>query len=797
VKERGRGSALRPRARVLALVCFVTSAAGCGKSSDATASNVDAGADAQVEAGADAPTDAPLTSKPPSPPVAPAFIGSGGFGYNFGSVFVGAAAPNGLAKVGPDTVGPWGDINFLHYSGYWYGDDTITAFSHMHLSGTGATDYGVIGVMPVSSFDASKTKDAGHSTKFDKSSEQCDYAHYGVTLADAKITADFTATAHAAHEKYGFPGASVGHLVFDLDHHLVSGAVSAASFTLSQSDGHIVGKLHSMGQMSKGFGGYDVYFDAYVKKPWTGASVWHDGGAPAAGTAASGAGVGFVLDFDTSDGAPVELRIGVSLVSAAGAAANLAAEIPAFDWAGTLAKNQAAWAARDGAIVATGGADGDAAMLTAAIRHSFLMPSYVSDADGSYVAMDGSVQKATDFHYVSDLSLWDTYRTVSPFYATFAPPLARDVVRTLVAMGQVRGSFPRWPIATGESGTMIGDPAEIVIADGYARGVTDFDTAAAWSLLDKVAVDPSTPAAARGGRDDYDDYVKVGYVPASRGGSVSRTVENVRADDALAGFAAAMGQPDAAMMLTARSHSWRALYDASSQLLWAKSADGSWATSHGDPTAFSSDFVEGDANQYAWSALHDVPGYVSLFGGQGPFTDALENLFEQALADYVAIDWSDVLGSAAPRPYYWAGNEPDIHAVYLFTLAGRPDRTQRWTRWLYHTLYGPGADGLPGNDDGGTMSANWAFGAIGLYPIAGSDRFVVTTPLFSHVVLAVPGGSFTIDAPGVSDTNCYLQSVTLNGAPLTAVTLRQRDLVAGGSLVMTLASTPGAWGMSH
>lgn len=735
----------------------------------------------------------PITKKPPTP-VPPLFIGTGGFGYNAGSAFPGAAAPAGLAKVGPDTKGPWGTVSFLHFSGYWYGDDTIRGFSHLHLHGTGATDYGVLAVMPSDGFDASRTTAGGYESPFQKKSESANPGHYAVTLDRGNIAVDLTATPHAAHHRYTYPpGAAAANVIFDLDHHLDGGTISDASVTLLPAEQRISGKLHSIGGMSGGFGGYDVFFEIRAAKAWTDSQVWSNGAAPAQGTSATGTGVGFELAFDPAE--PIEIAVGLSLVSADAAAANLAAEIPApSTFEDTKKKTADTWTALIDRVQVTGGTPAQRDTMTAALYHAFLMPTVMSDVDGSYVAMDGQIRVADGYHYVSDMSLWDTYRTLHPFYDLVAHEYARDAVRSLHEQAIAGGFFPKWPIATGESGTMIGASAEIVVADAYIKGVTDFDAEGAYSILRAAAMDSIAPPGGRGGRNHVESYMTFGYVPAPTGGSVSLTTEYACEDFALGDLAAALGHDADAAALHARALGYRKLFDPETGFLWAKNEDGTFATYHVDPTLFADEFVEGNAWQGLWMVARDADGLAALFGGRAAAVAKLEELFAKTKEDWDLFDPEDTLKSAGPRPYFWAGNEPDINAPYLFAQLGRPDLTQQWVSWVRDNVFGPGAEGLPGNDDGGTLSTWWAFSALGFYPIAGSDRYIVGTPLFTHAELAVPGGTFTIDAPGASSESVYVQSAKLNGAPLDVAELTHADLAAGGKLEFVMGAKPSQWG---
>lgn len=722
-------------------------------------------------------------------------MGSGGFGFAHGSAFTGACAPNGLAKVGPDTRGPHGTINFLHYSGYWYGDDKIQGFSHLHLHGTGATDYGVLGVMPTDAFDASRTTSMGYESPFAKESETSAPGTYAVTLDRGAIRAEITATTRAAHHRWTFAaGAAEGWVVLDLDHHLNSGSVADAELALDPAAQRITGRLRSIGGMSGGFGGYDVFFAARTRQPWTAAQVWSGGAAPADGTAASGQQVGAALRFDVATGTPVELQVGLSLVSPEDAAANLEAELPGWAFEDTRAATAAAWKALLATVLVEGGTADERTTFYSSLYHAFLMPTVMSDVDGSY-RYAGQILRAEGFRFVSDLSLWDTYRTLHPLYSLLAPREALDSVASLSAMALASGFFPRWPIATGEAGTMIGASAEIVLADAYVKGITAFDAESAYAILRAAAMDPTPPAGGRGGRNDVEGYLQYGFVPANAGRSVSKTTEFAHDDFGLAQLAGALGHADDAAALLERSRGYRQLFDPETGFLRGKLPDGSWAIEDFDPLEWNDDYVEANAWHSLWMAAHDLDGFAELFGGKPAMVEKLNLFFEMAQADYEAtID--DEGARSLPRPYYWHGNEPDIHAAYLFAQAGRPDLTQKWVRWIMANLHGPGPDGLAGNDDGGTLGAWYVFSALGFYPLPGSDRYIVGTPLFTKARIAVAGGEFVIEAPEASARNLYVQAVTLDGVPLATPELRHADLTAGRVLRFEMGPEPGDWGQA-
>jgi predicted alpha-1,2-mannosidase len=337
---------------------------------------------------------------------------------------------------------------------------------------------------------------------------------------------------------------------------------------------------------------------------------------------------------------------------------------------------------------------------------------------------------------------------------------------------------------------MIGAPAELVVSDAYQKGVTQFDAEAAYAILRAAAADAPAPMGGRGGRDHVEDYLRLGYVPSYVGGSVSWTTEYARGDYALGQLAQALGHPADAQQFAERSHNYRNLYDAGSGFLRARAGDGTFDWRAYDPTKYLDGYVEANGWQSLWMNDHDADGMVALLGGREPFVTKLNQMFEQTRSEWEAYDQAaPQFGSEQPS-YYWPGNEPDIHAAYLFAQAGHPELTARWVRWLMATQFRDVAAGLPGNDDGGTMSAWYVFSALGIFPVAGSDHYVLGAPLFPRIEVALSSGPLTIEAPGVSAERPYVQAITLDGVPLSAATLRHSELRGGRTLHFTMGAQP-------
>ncbi len=745
--------------RKLALVLLIAAAAACGEDPEPVLPEV---------------TD-PVELVDPR-------IGTGGLGFAHGSCFVGAAVPHGLVKVGPDTAGPFGTINFLHYSGYWAGDDRIRGFSHVHLHGAGATDYGVLSLMPVPAFDPARTRVTDYEARFAKADERPAAGRYEVSL-DGGIGVALTATARAAVHRYTGAGA----VVIDLAKTLEGGEVTAASIAVDAASRELTGELHHRGGMSDGFGGYTLYFVIRARSPWTSHAVWSDGSPPSGAASASGTGVGAALVV----AGDVELAVGISLVSAAGARANLDAEVGGRDLEQVAQLAREAWAARLGAVLLTGGTEAQRRIFYTSLYHALLMPTVIGDADGTYRLAGGAPVTAAGWEQMSDLSLWDTYRTVHPLYAWLWPDSARHAARSLVAFGEGLGIHPKWPLAIGETGTMLGASAEIAIADAVLRGVPGVEPERAWPLLRAIAMDPAH-GGARGGRVDVVPYMQLGYVPRSRGRSVSTTTEYAHDDFALAQLAGALGHAADRDALLARSRGWRMLFDPAVGFLRGRNADGTFPADPFDPLEHTDDYAEANAWHSLWmTGAHDPDGLAELFGGASAAIEKLETFFELAKQDW---DTADESAANFPRPYYWHGNEPDLNAVFVFAQLGRPDLTQRWVRWIEDTMYGDGPDGLAGNDDGGTLGAWYVLATLGVYPVPGSDRWLLGAPRFPHARVRIGGRELAIVADGLSDRAIFVQAVELDGAPLDAPELTHAQLAGASTLRFVMGDTPSAWG---
>lgn len=700
-------------------------------------------------------------------------IGTGGIGYNVGCGFPGATVPNGLVSLSPDTADRSG-ASFGAYrgGGYHYDDVYIQTFSHMHLYAVGLTDYGLVGVMPVDGMDASKTVEAGYRAEFSHDEELAIPGRYTVELPTVGVTADLSATAHTGIHRYTFDAAAEPTLLIDLGHVMDGSVVKSAAIDLDPETGTFTGWMHYDGAMARR--DFTVWLAGTVSPPPSSWGVWEeegvlqDGVTSAAGEV-DGLRLGAWMGFDV---AQVDVQIGISTVDAEGAANNLAQERVA-DVDEAAAAAWAEWEETLGVVEAAGGSEDDRIKFASGVYHSRMMPTLFSDADGRYRGFDDAIHQG-DRPYYTDFSLWDTYRTLHPLMTAFWPDVHADMLDSLGLMVEQGGGLPRWALATWDGGFMVGTPASITVAEAALKDVPGWDPD---PVLDHaIALARGEVSQPYGSPPDVSLLDQYDYYPEDQVGRSAANTQEIAISDYAVGLAAqARGDDDAVVQhLLDRGATWENLYDPATGYVHGRNTDGSW-NELGNIDIWDDDYAEGNARQYLWMAPHVPERLVEVLGGAEAVEPRLVEFFEEAALD--AVD--DVRG--VPEVYYWHGNEVDLHAAWLFNYIDRPDLTREWVEWIWETWYGTGgADGLAGNDDGGTLSAWAAWAGLGLYPLAGTDRYVYGEPQFPLLRVPFgPGHTLTIRRTGSGP----VERIELDGVEVTTPDLRHAELVAADELV--------------
>jgi len=522
-----------------------------------------------------------------------------------------------------------------------------------------------------------------------------------------------------------------------------------------------------------------VFFAARFDRPFTKHGVWKAGVLGEGAASQIGGDVGAWVGFDTTADPVVGVAVGISFVDVAHARANLDAEAPTFDFDAARSDAEAAWEQLLGRVRIEAKSERDLRIAYTALYHTLLMPTLATEVDGSYRGLDGEVHVADGFRYYTDFSLWDTYRTLHPWLSLVYPSFQRDMVRSMAAMAKESGAPPKWVLGIGETGGMVGDSSDVVVADSWARGVRDFDLEGIYGVLRASATAPLP----KDGRDHVEEYVGSGWVPIESGGSSgSKTLEYALDDFGLAAIADALGETSDAATFRKRAGNWQNLWDAESGFLLARHADGSFPRGD-DPTVWQDYWAEGTTWHYTWFVPHDVPALADVMGGRDAFLARLDEFF--------ATSTCQTEGHLLPKPYYWHSNEPVLFVPWMYAELDEPARGAKWTRWALATNYTDGPDGLPGNDDGGTMSAWWLFSASGFFPRLGTSEYLVGAPTLPKVTLALPGGDLVITTRGPQAG--YPVAATLNGTKLSRPRFEHADIAAGGNLEIELAPEPGAW----
>lgn len=687
----------------------------------------------EMDVALESPTPPPLSLGievyDPIPLVDP-LIATGGIGAEIASVSPGASAPMGLTLVGPDTR----HLIYLppyHCAGYHYPDTHIKGFSHTHAHGMGVVDYGGISLMPRASWDETFRDPVERQAPFDHSTEWATPGQYGVQLDDDETLVEIVATPRGAHHRYQFIEGVSPAVILDLGDHLPSTEILASEVSVNGSD--VTAYQLLKGQYSGRFGGAQHHAALRFDPAPLSILTWADDEEISTQEEVTGRAVGLVLLFPEGT-QQVDVRVALSFVDAEGAWKNLEAELPNWRYDDRVAEVQMMWRDRLGRLRVRG-AERDRRRFTTAHYHSLLMPSIHSDIDGRYRGLDQEIHQ-TNTRYFSDLSLWDTFRTLHSFYLLVHPDLQLDILQSLIQMGADGGDLPRWPLAHGYTGGMVGTPATQLFAEAYLKGFTE-----GWSVerafeLALAQTNGESEHARRGGGEAYRE---LGWVPADEaGGSVSRTLEFSWSDFSLARWAEALGRPEVEY-LDHLANNWANHWNPDRGFLMGRNRDGQWVDLSGeynwDPV-----FVEGNAWHYLWYVPYDVEEMIAV-QHQGDKDDFLVRY--QAYWDRVYVEPDDVL----PDNDYWHGNEPVMHYAWLGSLIGARDITIEASHHILRTRYGHGpADGLDGNDDSGTLSAWYLWASMGIYPVAGTDRYALGAPIFNRIEIDQAGGTLVIDA---------------------------------------------------
>ena len=491
----------------------------------------------------------------------------------------------------------------------------------------------------------------------------------------------------------------------------------------------------------------------------------------------NGKGVVARIGFATDGASQMTVATAISPTGLEGARKNLEAEVGNLDFDTLRQRAESEWDKELGRIEVTGGTAAQQTVFYTALYHTQIHPNVLQDVNGEYPRMESDeVMKTTGNRYTV-FSLWDTYRNLTQLQTLLFPDKQEDMARSMIDMYKEWGWMPKWELYSRETWTMEGDPSIPIITDMYLKGLRGFDINTAYEAFMKSA---TTAGKDNKQRPDLDPYVEKGYIPLgffaadmSGDNSVSHALEYYVADNALAQLASALGKKNDAKLFRQRSLGYKHYYSKESGTLRPINADGSFLTPFNpeDGANFSNcpGFHEGSAWNYTFYVPHDVNGLMKLMGGKKAFVNRLQHVFDNGLYD--------------------PANEPDIAYPYLFSrVAGEEWRTQKEVAALLDKYYTDKPEGIPGNDDCGTMSAWAIMSMMGLYPdCPGEPYYTLTTPVFSKVTLHLnpkyyPKGDIVISSDRTSPSQLYIKDMTLGGKKLTTYRISHRELTEGREL---------------
>lgn len=704
---------------------------------------------------------------------------------NYGTTNPGAVVPQGMMSATPFNVMGSEDNKYDKDKQWWstpyeVNNKYLTGFSHVNLSGVGCPDLGSLLLMPTSG--ELNVKYTQYGSEY--TDEVAVPGYYSNMLTKYGIKCEMTATPRTSRARFTFHRGQ-GNLLMNLGEGLTNETGATVRFV---NDREIEGSKLLGTFCYNPQAVFPIYFVMRIDKapatrgywklqrPMQGVEAEWDGYSgkyklyTSYSKEMSGDDVGAWFTFDTTEGEAIEVSIGVSFVSIENARLNLETEQPAgttFDQIRAQARKK--WNEDLSRILVEGGTEEQKGVFYTALYHTMIHPNILQDVNGQYPQMEGDKILTTDRNRYTVYSLWDTYRNFHQLMTLVYPERQMDMVRTMLDMYREHGWFPKWELYGRETLTMEGDPSIPVIVDMWMKGLRDFDINLAYEGMYKSA---TTPGKDNLMRPDIDDYIAKGYCPLMEqyDNSVSHALEYYIADYSLYTLAKALGKTEDAKLFYDRSMGYKHYYCKEFGTLRPILPDGTFYGPF-DPLQGanfepSPGFHEGNSWNYTFYVPHDVKGLAKLMGGQKRFVNKLQMVFDKG--------------------YYDPANEPDIAYPYLFSyFKGEEWRTQKLVKELLAKHYTTKPDGLPGNEDTGTMSSWAIFSMMGFYPdCPGVPEYTLTTPTFDKITIKLDPAYWGTDKLVIRKEggDGYIDQIRLDGKKYSKYRLTHKDLIHAGEI---------------
>lgn len=659
-------------------------------------------------------------------------IGTKGNGLVSGYLYPGASYPFGMTQFTRTYFSPG------------------TGFGINQLSGAGCSNEGNFPTLPLNG-ELMVSPDSILNLNIDISNEKGIAGYYKATI-QKNILAELTVTERTGMAQYTFaPEAKKGTVI-------IGGGIAGTPVNMATTV--ITGPNTCEGFSDGGdFCGipapYKIYFVAEFNGKVISSGTWKNEKLKPGTSFAEGKNSGLYFTFDVRSRKDVQYKIGISYVSVENARENLKAENPGWDFAEV--KNNAInkWNDYLGKVEVESENEDRLCQFYTHLYRALIHPGICSDVNGEYMGADFKIHRSTRKQY-TNYSNWDTYRTQVQLMTMLDPEVASDVVVSLQDFAeQSGGGFPRWVLANIETGVMQGDPTTILVANAYAFGARDYDPCPVLETMRRGAEIPGTKSQDQLTRPALDMLLENGFCYASM------QLEYTSADFAISRFALDACHNDSiAGVYLKRAQTWKNLYNPETKWLQSRRKEG-WVD-------LKYDFRESTYNNYFWMVPYNLQGLTDTIGGTAEAENRLDNLFRRLDAGY-DDDW------------YACGNEPGFGIPWVYNWLGKPYKTQRVVRRILTGQYAGKPDGLPGNDDLGSMGSWYVLAAIGLYPeIPGVGGFSLNSPIFPLVRLHLKNGDLTI--LGGSEDECYIKSMKFKDKPYNSTWMEWHDLANGGTI---------------
>ncbi|SDS47270.1 alpha-1,2-mannosidase, putative [Mucilaginibacter mallensis] len=696
------------------------------------------------------------------------YIGAGGHGH----VFIGASVPFGAVQLGPENFYKGWDW----CSGYHYGDSVLIGFAHTHLSGTGIGDLADILIMPYTgTVKTDKGQEtvpgSGYASHYSHKNEQVRPGYYAVKLDASGIKVELTATERVGFHQYHFPAGKEAHVIIDLKEGVND--KSTATFIKQVDQYTIEGYRFSKGWAKNQW----LFFAIRSSEPLPDFKVYDDNKL-LQGNSGSGLAIKGLISFNAAPSI-LKLKVGISPVSSANALANIDAEIPGWDFQKVAKAADAKWNKELAKISIETKDNTNRRIFYTSLFHAMIDPALFNDHNGDYRGTDKKVYHHAAFDNYTVFSLWDTYRAENPLFDILQPKRAGDMINTMLAIYQQQGKLPIWHLMGNETGTMVGISSMQVVAEAYLKGIKGFDAGKAYEAEKGTAMSDSL------GMLYVKNFKPIPTDKQSR--SVAKGLEYAVSDGSIALMAKRMGKTADYNYFMKRSKNYQLYFDQADQFFKGKLSDGSWTPGFSPLKSKNDLYAEGNAWQYLWLVPQDVPGLISLLGGDESFNKKLDEFFQiKSTEEDGLADLTGLIGQ------YAHGNEPSHHVAYLYTYSGQQWKTAEKVRYIMKEFYLANTDGIIGNEDCGQMSAWYIFSSLGFYPVfPASETYVIGSPLFDKASINLDNGKkFTVEAINNSPANIYIQSLLLNGKRYDKSYILHRDIMNGGLLKIVMGSKP-------